>query len=161
MDNQVKEKKKQNKKNYNPLKDILDSQINEDIKSIDRSRYYLKYIIEIIKDFLKITESYNNKLQSFIIRLLPEELAKKKINLDEEIQISKYFQNIIQLICLKITNMTTFLSEYTLSLVKDIDKKSKLESTLNSKKNDFLDNYLKQTKYDIIAKTDKSSKNHV
>ena len=146
MDNQVKEKKKQNKKNNNPLKDILDSQINEDIKSIDRSRYYLKYIIEIIKDFLKITESYNNKLQSFIIKLLPEELAKKKINLDEEIQISKYFQNIIQLICLKITNMTTFLSEYTLSLVKDIDKKSKLESTLNSKKNDFLDNYLKQTK---------------
>jgi len=145
MDNQTKEKKKQNKKNYNPLKDKLDSLINEDIKSIDRSRYFLKYIIEIIKDFLKISESYNNKLQSFLIKLLPEELAKKKINTDEEIEISKYFQNIIQLICLKITNMTTILSEYTLSSVKDIDKKSKLESTLNNKKNEFLDNYLKQT----------------
>ena len=145
MDNQVKEKKKQNKKNYNPLKDKLDSLINEDIKSIERSRYYLKYIIEIIKDFLKISETYNNKLQSFIVKLLPEELAKKKINTDEEIEISKYFQNIIQLICLKITNMTTVLSEYNLSIVKDIDKKSKLESTLNSKKNEFLDNYLKQT----------------
>ena len=145
MDNQVKEKKKQNKKNYNPLKDKLDSIINEDIKSIDRSRYFLKYIIEIIKDFLKISESYNNKLKSFLIKLLPEELAKKKINTDEEIEISKYFQNIIQLICLKITNMTTILSEYTLSSVKDIDKKSKLESTLNNKKNEFLDNYLKQT----------------
>ena len=119
--------------------------INEDIKSIDRSRYFLKYIIEIIKDFLKISESYNNKLKSFLIKLLPEELAKKKINTDEEIEISKYFQNIIQLICLKITNMTTILSEYTLSSVKDIDKKSKLESTLNNKKNEFLDNYLKQT----------------
>ena len=145
MDNQTKEKKKQNKKNYNPLKDKLDSLINEDIKSIDRSRYFLKYIIEIIKDFLKISESYNNKLQSFLIKLLPEELAKKKINTDEEIEISKYFQNIIQFICLKITNMTTILSEYTLSSVKDIDKKSKLESTLNNKKNEFLDNYLKQT----------------
>ena len=145
MDNQTKEKKKQNKKNYNPLKDKLDSLINEDIKSIDRSRYFLKYIIEIIKDFLKISESYNNKLQSFLIKLLPEELAKKKINTDEEIEISKYFQNIIQLICLKITNMTTILSEYTLSSVKDIDKKSKLESTLNNKKSEFLDNYLKQT----------------
>ena len=145
MDNQVKEKKKQNKKNYNPLKDKLDSIINEDIKSIDRSRYFLKYIIEIIKDFLKISESYNNKLKSFLIKFLPEELAKKKINTDEEIEISKYFQNIIQLICLKITNMTTILSEYTLSSVKDIDKKSKLESTLNNKKNEFLDNYLKQT----------------
>jgi len=145
MENQTKEKKKQNKKNYNPLKDKLDSLINEDIKSIDRSRYFLKYIIEIIKDFLKISESYNNKLQSFLIKLLPEELAKKKINTDEEIEISKYFQNIIQLICLKITNMTTILSEYTLSSVKDIDKKSKLESTLNNKKNEFLDNYLKQT----------------
>ena len=146
MDNQVKEKKKQNKKNYNPLKDKLDSLINEDIKSIERSRYYLKYIIEIIKDFLKISETYNNKLQSFIVKLLPEELAKKKINTDEEIEISKYFQNIIQLICLKITNMTTTLSEYILSSVKDIDKKSKLEPTLNNKKNEFLDNYLKQTR---------------
>jgi len=145
MDNQVKEKKKQNKKNYNPLKEKLDNQINEDIKSIDRSKYYLKYIIEIIKDFVKLSESYNNKLKAFIIKFFPEELAKKKINSNEELEIAKYFQNIIQLIILKITNMITILSQYILSSAKDIEKISKLESTLNNKKNEFLDNYLKQT----------------
>ena len=144
MEIQVKEMKKQNKKNYNLLKEKLDSLISEDIKSIDRSRHYLKYIIEIIKDFIKLSDSYNNKLQSFITKFSPEELGKKKINTNEEIEIAKYFQNIIQLINQKISNMTKILSEYTLSSVKDIEKISKLESTLNNKKNEFLDNYLKQ-----------------
>ena len=142
MENQSKDKKKQNKKQFNHRKDKLEAMINEDIKSIERSRNFLKYLNEIVKDFSKFSDIYSNKIQTLLVRFSQEEMTKKKITItDEEIATSELLKSIISLVIEKINNMIQFVSQF---LSKDIEKGNKLESTLNTKKNEFLENYSKQ-----------------
>jgi len=142
MENQSKDKKKPNKKHFNHRKDKLEAMINEDIKSIERSKNYLKYLNEIVKDFSKFSEIYSNKIQTLLVRFSQEEMTKKKITItDEEIATSDLLKSIISLVIEKINNMIQFASQF---LSKDIEKGNKLESTLNTKKNEFLENYSKQ-----------------
>ena len=142
MENQSKDKKKPNKKLFNHRKDKLEAMINEDIKSIERSRNFLKYLNEIVKDFSKFSDIYSNKIQTLLVRFSQEEMTKKKITItDEEIATSELLKSIISLVIEKINNMIQFVSQF---LSKDIEKGNKLESTLNTKKNEFLENYSKQ-----------------
>ena len=142
MENQNKDKKKSNKKNVVHRKDKLETMINDDIKSIEKSNHFLKYLTENIKDFLKISEIYNNKIQNLLVKFSQEEMAKKKITItDEEIGISDLLKSIITLVIEKINNMIEFANKF---LIKDIEKGNKLESILNTKKNDILDTYSKQ-----------------
>ena len=153
MEKEDKEINKLIKKNINLKKDKLESIINDDIKSIERLKYFNNFIIEIIKEFTKRTEEYNNKLQALLIKLLPEELAKRKIINKDEIDFSKFLQDIIKLIINKINKMNAILIEYTFTYTKELEKNNKLENPLNNKKKEFLDNYLKQSikveKYNI------------
>ena len=153
MEKEDKEINKLIKKNINLKKDKLESIINDDIKSIERLKYFNNFIIEIIKEFTKRTEEYNNKLQALLIKLLPEELAKRKIINKDEIDFSKFLQDIIKLIINKINKMNEILIEYTFTYTKELEKNNKLENPLNNKKKEFLDNYLKQSikveKYNI------------
>lgn len=144
METQSKEKKKLSKKINNPKRDKLESIINENIKSIDNSRHFFKFIMEISKDFIKISESFNNKLQILLSKFSPEELAKKKINNEDDINIAKFFKDIIKIVNNKINNMIKNLTDYISPIYKEFEKASKIESTLNSKKQEFLNNYLKQ-----------------
>ena len=142
MENQNKDKKKSNKKNVVHRKDKLETMINDDIKSIEKSNHFLKYLTENIKDFLKISEIYTNKIQNLLAKFSQEEMAKKKITItDEEIGISDLLKSIITLVIEKINNMIEFANKF---LIKDIEKGNKLESILNTKKNDILDTYSKQ-----------------
>ena len=144
MEKEDKEINKLIKKNINLKKDKLESIINDDIKSIERLKYFNNFIIEIIKEFTKRTEEYNNKLQALLIKLLPEELAKRKIINKDEIDFSKFLQDIIKLIINKINKMNAILIEYTFTYTKELEKNNKLENPLNNKKKEFLDNYLKK-----------------
>ena len=145
MENQTKDKKKGSKKSPGQIKEKLESMINEDIKSIEELRHFLKFINEFIKDFAKLSESYLTKLNPLIARLSEEELAKKKMTNTDEIAISNLMKNILNLLITKLNRMLKMLNDYSISTIKDIEKSSKLESTLNSKKNELLDNYLKQS----------------
>ena len=144
METQVKEKKKISKKINNPQKDKLESIINEDIKSIDNSKYFSKFLIEIIKDFIKKTEEYNNKLQILLTKLSSEELSKRKIVENNEIKISNLFKDIIKLIINKINKMLKSLSDTISYNSKETEKKIKIEVILNNKKHEFFEKYLKQ-----------------
>ena len=142
MESQIKDKKKSNKKNVMHRKDRLETMINDDIKSIERSRNLLKYLNEIVKDFLKFSEIYANKIQTLLVKFSQEEMTKKKITItDEEIVISELMKNIISLVIEKINNMIQFSNQF---LSKDIEKGNKLESTLNTRKNEIIDNYAKE-----------------
>ena len=144
METQVKEKKKNSKKINIPQKDKLESIINEDIKSIDNSNYFSKFLVEIIKDFVKKTEEYNNKLQILLTKLSSEELSKRKIVENNEIKISNLFKDIIKLINNKINKMLKSLSDTISHNSKETEKKIKIEVILNNKKHEFLEKYLKQ-----------------
>ena len=142
MESQIKDKKKSNKKNVMHRKDRLETMINDDIKSIERSRNLLKYLNEIVKDFLKFSEIYANKIQTLLVKFSQEEMTKKKITItDEEIVISELMKNIISLVIEKINNMIQFSNQF---LSKDIEKGNKLESTLNTRKNEIIENYSKE-----------------
>ena len=144
METQVKEKKKNSKKINIPQKDKLESIINDDIKSIDNSNYFSKFLIEIIKDFVKKTEEYNNKLQILLTKLSSEELSKRKIVENNEIKISNLFKDIIKLIINKINKMLKSLSDTISYNSKETEKKIKIEVILNNKKHEFFEKYLKQ-----------------
>lgn len=139
MENQTKDKKKSNKKASR--KDLLESMINEDIKSIERSRHFLKYLNEIVKDFSKISDTYTNKLQTLLVKFTPEEMAKKKIVGSDETEISELLKNIVVLVIEKINGMIQMIGSFS---NKDIEKGNKLESSLNAKRNEALDSYSKQ-----------------
>ena len=142
MENQTKDKKKANKKISNHRKDKLESMINDDIKSIERSRHLLKYLNEIVKEFSKLSESYISKIQTLFAKFSQEEMAKKKITItDEEIEVSDSLKIIVNFVIEKINKMIEMASQI---LNKDNEKGNKIESTLNTKKNEILDNYSKQ-----------------
>ena len=142
MENQTKDKKKANKKSSNHRKDKLESMINDDIKSIERSRHFLKYLTEIVKEFSKLSETYISKIQTLLVKFSQEEMSKKKITIiDEEIEVSDSLKNIVNIVIEKIKRMIEIASRF---LNKDTEKGNKIESTLNSKKNEILDNYSKQ-----------------
>ena len=142
MDNQAKDKKKANKKISNHRKDKLESMINDDIKSIERSRHFLKYLTEIVKEFSKLSETYISKIQTLLVKFSQEEMSKKKITIiDEEIEVSDSLKNIVNIVIEKIKRMIEIASRF---LNKDTEKGNKIESTLNSKKNEILDNYSKE-----------------
>ena len=144
MENQTKDKKKGNKKNSNQIKEKLETVINEDIKSIEELRHFLKFLNEFIKDFEKLSETYLNKLNPLITRLSEEELTKKKMTNPDEVAVSNLMRKILNLLTKKLSKMLKMFSDYSISTIKDIEKSSRLESTLNSKKNELIDNYLKQ-----------------
>ena len=145
MENQSKDKKKGNKKNSNQIKEKLENMINEDIKSIEELRHFLKFLNEFIKDFAKLSETYLNKLNPLIMRLSEEELTKKKMTNTDEIVFSNLMRKILNLLTTKLSKMLKMFSDFSISTNKDKEKSSKLEYILNSKKNELLDNYLKQS----------------
>ena len=144
MENQTKDKKKGNKKNSTQIKEKLESMINEDIKSIEELRHFLKFINEFIKDFAKLSETYLNKINLLTARFSEEELNKKKMTNTDEVSVSNLIKKILNLLNTKFNRMLKMLNDYSISTIKDIEKSSKLESTLNNKKNELLDNYIKQ-----------------
>jgi len=145
MENQAKDKKKGNKKNPTQIKEKLESMINEDIKSIEELRHFLKFLNIFINDFAKLSETYLTKLNLLIARLSEEELSKKKMTNTDEISVSNLMTKILNLLTTKLNRMLKMFNDYSISTTKDIEKSSKLESTLNSKKNELLDNYIKQS----------------
>jgi len=142
MENQIKDKKKSNKKNSNHKKDKLESMINDEIKAIENSRSFLIYLNEIAKDFSKLSETYTKKIQTLLVRFSQEEMAKKKITItNDEIEISDSLKDIISVVIEKMNAMLQMTNQF---LNKDIEKGNKFESTLNSKKNEALDNFNKE-----------------
>ena len=94
---EILKKKAQNKPSPNN-KDIFNSKISNNLKSIEKSRLFIKFLVDIIKEFLKLSEKYSVKLESIASKLTPDEISKKKIDKFGEIPLLEYIKKSISLI---------------------------------------------------------------
>ena len=137
--------KKRNKSKHNPnsKRDIIDSIITNDLKSIEKSKQLIKFIVELFKDFVKYSEGYNNKLSNILSKISHEELSKKKISEEGDIEILSYIQNIFSMISDKIIKMVNTLNEDIISRESEKYNKSDNLNNILNKKNEYINKYQK------------------
>ena len=81
-------------------REIFDSLISNKLNSIEESKQFIKLLIDILKDFVKRSEKYSYKLSNLSAKLSLDEIIKKKIDNENEINIfifiKKYFIYILK-----------------------------------------------------------------
>ena len=141
-------KKAQNKPSSNN-KDIFNSKISNHLKSIENSRLFIKFLVEIIKEFLKLSEKYSIKLESIASKLTSDEISKKKIDKFGEIPLLEYIKKSISLISERINKMSKNINDYI--LVIEAEKINKTDFNIKNKKNENVDLYQKYEAFNDIC----------
>lgn len=145
---EILKKKAQNKPSPNN-KDIFNSKISNNLKSIEKSRLFIKFLVDIIKEFLKSSEKYSIKLESIASKLTPDEISKKKIDKFGEIPLLEYIKKSISLISERINKMSKNINDYI--LVMESEKISKTDFNIKNKKNENADLYQKYEAFNNIC----------
>jgi len=145
---EILKKKAQNKPSPNN-KDIFNSKISNNLKSIEKSRLFIKFLVDIIKEFLKLSEKYSVKLESIASKLTPDEISKKKIDKFGEIPLLEYIKKSISLISERINKMSKNINDYI--LVMESEKISKTDFNIKNKKNENADLYQKYEAFNDIC----------
>ena len=145
---EILKKKGQNKPSPNN-KDIFNSKISKNLKSIEKSRLFIKFLVDIIKEFLKLSEKYSIKLESIASKLTPDEISKKKIDKFGEIPLLEYIKKSISLISERINKMSKNINDYI--LVMEAEKISKTDFNIKNKKNENADLYQKYEAFNDIC----------
>ena len=145
---EILKKKAQNKPSPNN-KDIFNSKISNNLKSIEKSRLFIKFLVDIIKEFLKLSEKYSVKLESIASKLTPDEISKKKIDKFGEIPLLEYIKKSISLISERINKMSKNINDYI--LVMESEKISKTDFNIKNKKNENADLYQKYEAFNNIC----------
>lgn len=145
---EILKKKAQNKPSPNN-KDIFNSKISNNLKSIEKSRLFIKFLVDIIKEFLKLSEKYSIKLESIASKLTPDEISKKKIDKFGEIPLLEYIKKSISLISERINKMSKNINDYI--LVMESEKISKTDFNIKNKKNENADLYQKYEAFNNIC----------
>ena len=145
---EILKKKAQNKPSPNN-KDIFNSKISNNLKSIEKSRLFIKFLVDIIKEFLKLSEKYSVKLESIASKLTPDEISKKKIDKFGEIPLLEYIKKSISLISERINKMSKNINDYI--LVMKSEKISKTDFNIKNKKNENADLYQKYEAFNDIC----------
>ena len=141
-------KKAQNKPSSNN-KDIFNSKISNNLKSIEKSRLFIKFLDEIIKEFLKLSEKYCIKLENISSKLTSDEIIKKKIDKLDEIPLLEYIKKSIILIKERINKMSKNINDHI--LVMETEKISKTDFIIKNKKNDVVELYEKYKAFNDIC----------
>ena len=143
-------KKSQNKpSSNNNNKDIFNSKISNNLKSIEKSRLFLKFLVEIIKEFVKLSEKYSINLENIASKLTSDEIAKKKIEFSGEIPLLEYIKKTISLISERINKMSKNINDHI--LVMEAEKISKIDINIKNKKNENADLYEKYEAFSDIC----------
>lgn len=124
-------------------REIFDSLISNNVNSIEESKQFIKFFIDILKDFVKRSEKYSVKLANLSSKLSLEEIIKKKIENENEIQILISIGKTISYISESVEKMAKNINEQI--IIKDSMEKNKIEffTNLTNKKNDFVNKYQK------------------
>ena len=136
-------RKTKNKRIENSKRDIVDSILSNDLKSIEESKQFIKLFSEILKDFVKISEGYSNKLSNILSKLSSDEIHKKKINAQEEIQIFTYIQKTLKIINDKINKMVNNINKKLTIIESEKDCMFEIYTNLSEKKNENLNKFQK------------------
>lgn len=143
-------KKSQNKpSSNNNNKDIFNSKISNNLKSIEKSRLFLKFLVEIIKEFVELSEKYSLNLENIASKLTSDGIAKKKIEFSGEIPLLEYIKKAISLISERINKMTKNINDHI--LVMEAEKISKIDINIKNKKNENADLYEKYEAFNDVC----------
>ena len=127
----------------NSKRDLVDSILTNDLKSIEKSRQFIKLFTEILKDFVKTSEGYSNKLSNILSKLSYDEIHKKKINDQDEIQIFTYIQKTLKIINDKINKMVNKINKKVILIESEKNNIVEIYTNLSEKKNENLNKFQK------------------
>ena len=124
-------------------REIFDSLISNKLNSIEESKQFIKFLIDILKDFVKRSEKYSTKLSNLSAKLSLDEIIKKKIDNENDIKILTSIGKTISYISECVGKMAKNINEQI--IIKDSNEKNKMDffANLSSKKNDYVNKYQK------------------
>jgi len=124
-------------------REIFDSLISNKLNSIEESKQFIKFLIDILKDFVKRSEKYSTKLSNLSAKLSLDEIIKKKIDNENDIKILTCIGKTISYISESVGKMAKNINEQI--IIKDSNEKNKMDffANLSSKKNDYVNKYQK------------------